>query len=207
MITDSEISALTGGLRAVFDNTDDAAVRRIADGWPAAAPAARLPDPSALPVTEWLVQAAANAPEPSARLVGRLAAASDGLRWQQTYSADDLGQFFLDRYGWVLLVGPDAPTTSNTLLSGFLFLGPGVEYPIHQHSAEEVYVVLSGVASWKIGDADWQIKPAGSIIHNPPWQLHGMRTDQGEPLLIGFMWNAGQVEKSKMAPTDQAEEN
>lgn len=207
MSAQKDIAALTDCLRAIFVSAEEDAARRIAGGWPAATHVQHIPEPNDLPVTGWLGDAVAHASAGLAGLAADLATASDGLRWQQTYSAEDLGQYFLDRYGWVLLVGPDAPSHSDSLLAGFLFLGPDVEYPVHQHSAEEVYVVLSGRASWKIGDADWQVRPAGSVVHNPPWQWHGMRTDQGEPLLIGFMWNAGTVEKSKMTATDQAEGN
>ncbi len=151
-----------------------------------------------LPVTEWLKLADTLAPEAMLEPVAKLRALSGFLRWQQTYTADDLGQRFLDRYGWTMLVGPDAPITCDNLLAGFMLLGPDVEYPVQSHSAEEVYVVLSGTASWKVGKANWQAKKSGCVIHNPPWQLHGMRTDHGQPLLVGFMWNAGAVEKSRL---------
>ncbi len=150
-------------------------------------------------MTDWVGQAAANAPQATKGLVNALAAVSDALHWQQTYSKDDMGQRFLDRYGWFMLVGPNAPVMSGALLSGVLLLGPDVEYPVHKHAAEEIYVTLSGNASWKIGEADWHLKAAGSIIHNPPWQAHAMRTDQGEPLLVAFLWDAGRLEKSKLA--------
>ncbi|NEP47061.1 MAG: hypothetical protein F6K35_50940, partial [Okeania sp. SIO2H7] len=46
------------------------------------------------------------------------------LKWQQTYSANDLSPLFLERYGWSMLVGPDAPVESTSILSGLLLLGP-----------------------------------------------------------------------------------
>lgn len=199
MITPKDITNLSDGLRALFVDADIEATRRISAGWPTGAQAEHLPIPSDLPVTFWLPQAAAKAPNSTVGLVSTLAKISNGLGWQQTYSKVDLGQHFLDHYGWFMLVGPDAPVPNSSLLAGFLLLGPDVEYPVHKHSAEEIYVILSGSASWKIGDADWQVKAAGNTIHNPPWQPHGMRTDQCEPLLVGFMWNAGKVEKSQLA--------
>ncbi len=202
MTRKQDIADLSDRLRAIFVDADNEAARRISEGWHAAVSADRLPTPRNLPATAWLPQVVANAPVFTAGLVGAFAAVSDRLSWQQTYSRDDLGQHFLDRYGWVMLVGPDAPVKNSSILSGFLLLGPDVEYPVHKHAAEEVYVILSGSASWKIGDADWRLKSAGSIIHNPSWQPHGMRTDRREPLLIGFLWNADKVEKSQMAAND-----
>lgn len=202
MIKKHDITTLSDGLRALFVDTGIEAAPRISASWPVAVSVECLPTQRDLPVTAWLPQVAANAPESTAGLVKVLTAISDRLYWQQTYSQDDLGQHFLDRYGWFMLVGSDAPVKNTSILAGFLLLGPDVEYPVHKHAAEEVYVILSGSASWKIGDADWQLKPAGSIIHNPSWQLHGMRTDRCEPLLTGFLWNAYEVEKSQMAAND-----
>ena len=199
MISQNDITLLSDSLSALLKNADVEAARRISSGWPETVASTPAPISNDLPVTKWLPQTLDNAPKTTAGLVRALAENSNRLRWQQTYTRDDLGQQFLDRYGWVMLVGPNALIHSDALLAGFLLLGPDVEYPVHKHSAEEVYVILSGRASWKVGAADWHQKPAGSIIHNPPWQPHGMRTDQGEPLLLGFMWNAATIEKSKMA--------
>ncbi len=84
------------------------------------------------------------------------------------------------------------------MISGFLFLGPDVEYPFHKHSVEEIYLVISGAASWKLGDEDWTELEPGAVVHNPPWRPHGMRTDRDQPLLLAYLWRAGAVEKSVM---------
>ena len=199
----TSIYSLNEGLKALFRTVDHPQARQMSLSWPTPPVDVSNPSPSHLPVTSWLNEAQRNAPVSTADLVRNLAAAASDLRWQQTYSTDDFEQSFLDRYGWMLLVGPDAPMPSDALLSGFLILGPDVEYPVHQHSAKEVYVVLSGEASWKLGEEKWHSKPAGSVIYNPPWRPHGMRTDRGEPLLVGFMWKAGTVEKSKILPQNQ----
>lgn len=128
--------------------------------------------------------------------INLLSANSNELRWQQTYSEADFGRDFLDRYGWTMIVGPDGPIHSEKLLSGFLLLGPGVEYPVHTHAAEEWYAVLSGEADWVIADADWRAKSPGTIVHNPPWQRHGIRVTGASCLILAFLWRAGQVEIS-----------
>lgn len=199
LILKNHITTLIDDLRGLLVDSGNDAAQRILTGWPAATTVERVPSPCDLPVTVWLPEVAAHAPSATVGIVRSLAEVGSELRWQQTYSKHDLGHHFLDRYAWVMLLGPDAPVTSNSLLVGFLLLGPDIEYPVHKHSAEEIYVVVSGTASWKIGDEDWQLKIPGSIIHNPPWQLHGMRTDQGEPLLLAFMWNSGTLEKSQLA--------
>jgi len=191
-----DLNQLAEALRGVLASAVPAGMADAFADWPtgqAVPPVA----PAALPVTDWLAEAAACAPAASQHLVQAFCDQRSQLDWRQTYSETDLGRAFLDRYGWTLLVGPDAPLHSDTLLSGVLLLGPDIEYPRHHHAAEEVYVVLSGRASWSLGDGAWQVKPGGSAIHNPPWQWHGMRTDQGEPTVLGFLWNAGAVEKSR----------
>lgn len=192
------IAPLAHGLHRLFHRSGHKAVARILENWPERDRADRAVPPRDLPVTAFLPEALGNAPEDTAPLVRDLVRRAPLLHWRQTYSEDDLGADFLRRYGWTELVGPAGYVDSDRLLSGFLFLGPGVEYPVHRHSAEEAYLVLSGAASWNIAGDGWQPRPAGTVVHNPPWQLHGMRTDRGQPLLIAYLWNAGVIEKSQI---------
>ncbi|MEM9499531.1 MAG: dimethylsulfonioproprionate lyase family protein [Pseudomonadota bacterium] len=183
--------------------TGHADARRLLANRPPPEPA-RRPVPNDLPVTAWLPVAADNAPDDMVNLVRLLAGLAGRFSWQQTYTAADLGHAFLDKYGWSLLVGPGAPVECKTLLVGVMLLGPDLEYPVHRHSAEEVYLVLSGRASWQIAGSGWEIRTPGHVIHNPPWQPHGVRTDQGQPLLLGFVWNAGAPEKSRFTELHSA---
>ena len=188
------LNQLALDLRAVFADCGHPRVPALLADWPGAT---SVPVPSALPVLGSL----SRLPAQPGDLGTQLMALSSALRWQQTYTAKDFGPVFLDRYGWTLLVGPKGPVACTSNLAGFLLLGPGIEYPVHQHAAEEAYVVVAGTASWKIGAADWAPLPPGSVVHNPPWQAHGMRTDQGTPLLLAFLWRAGAVEKSRFRPS------
>lgn len=193
-----DIRAIVDALRGMIEERDPAVAAPILAKWPSSYATVTRPSARPLPVTDYLPQLADGAPPFSADLVGRLARLRHQLDWQQTYSADDLGQAFLDRYGWTLFAGPEAVMACDGLLIGVLLLGPDVEYPAHQHSAEEVYLPLVGTASWRIGEDDWRAVAPGTLIHNPPWQWHGMRTDQGEALLAAVVWNASAVEKSNL---------
>jgi len=200
------IATAADALHNIFRGVGHADIGRILENWPPPDTIVDLCEAHDLPVTDWLVEVAENAPEATAEFVRRLVGISGRLRWRQTYSEDDVSQVFLERYGWTLFISADAPIKSDHLLAGVLLLGPDVEYPVHTHSAEEFYVVLSGTASWKIGDAEWQAKPPGSVIHNPPWQPHGVRTDQGQPLLIGVVWDEQTPVKSRFSEAQQSEE-
>lgn len=203
---EDDIATAAHALLGILRGVDHAKIGRVLEKWP---PPNAIVDPCEaqnLPVTDWLAQVAKNAPKATAEFVYRLVEISDRLWWRQTYSKDDVSQVFLDRYGWTLFISSDAPIKSDALLAGVLLLGPDVEYPVHAHSAEEFYVVLSGTASWKIGDGSWETKPPGSVIHNPPWQPHGVRTDQGQPLLIGLVWDEQTPVKSQFPGSRQNEE-
>lgn len=109
--------------------------------------------------------------------------------WLQNpnYSVASLGPGYVDRYGYVELVGPGRPVESADLLVGLLLLGPDMHYPDHAHPAEEIYHVVSGEADWWREDEGWRRKAPGTLIHHAPMVRHAMRT-AGEPLLALYCW-------------------
>lgn len=120
------------------------------------------------------------------------------LTWAQTYGPDDFGPGFLERYGWTELIGLRGPIKSDRLACGFLLLAPATEYPMHRHVAEEIYIPISGTASWRSGDQDWSVRPEGEIILHGSLVPHAMRT-ASEPLLALYLWRDGDlVEKSQI---------
>jgi quercetin dioxygenase-like cupin family protein len=114
--------------------------------------------------------------------------------WLQNpnYSVEAMGPGYLDRYGYVELIGPGRPVESTDLLVGLLLLGPDMHYPDHAHPAEEIYHVIAGNAEWWRGGEGWRPKPPGSVIHHTPMTRHAMRTTD-EPLLALYCWT-GNVE-------------
>mgnify|MGYP003113097139 CR=1 FL=1 len=196
MMTVATPVMLLEALRETFSTSGHAVVNRMMTSWPENECVSEVSRANNhLPVVDYLPLTLEHAAPQAATLAQTLNACRDRLFWQQTYTAQDLGQAFLDLYGWTLLVGPGALLDSPNVLSGFLLLGPGVEYPVHTHSAEEIYLVVSGSGSWSVGSADWQVKPPGSIFHNPPYQPHGIRT-HAEPLVLAYLWSASALEKS-----------
>lgn len=177
---------LAAGIRdAVADLPEAAAF--LAD-WPVEEPAgaARRPQvPGALPVCRWLAGM-------SGGLAGEVAGQAAALEWRQTYGAGDFGAEFLDRYGWTEVVGLRGPVPSERVAAGFLLLGPGVTYPPHAHEAAEVYLPLSGVASWQKGKEAFAPVPVGQAIYHAPWVPHAMRTG-AEPLLALYLWRGGDL--------------
>jgi hypothetical protein len=128
--------------------------------------------------------------------VKTLASLSDQITWGQTYSAEDFGHAFLERYGWTELIGLRGPIASDLMACGFLFLGPNIEYPRHSHEAEEVYVPLTGPTLWMQADQDWEYRTPCRPIYHASRMPHAMRTES-VPLLALYLWRGGNlVEKS-----------
>lgn len=152
-----------------------------------------------LPVLRWLNGAAGHASLPTRNLCTALEDLSAHLPWRQTYRAEDLGPEFLERYGFMELVGARGPFASDSIACGFLLLGPDLLYPRHRHEAEEIYTVLSGTAHWLKGDGDYLPQPPGNLIHHPSWCWHAMRTGD-QALLAFYIWQGGNlVQKSEIA--------
>jgi mannose-6-phosphate isomerase-like protein (cupin superfamily) len=143
-----------------------------------------------LPVRRFLARALSNVCGGSlADVAEAFALAEPALAWRQNpnYSAQRMGPDFVDRYGYVELIGPEGTFESRKLRVGFLLLGPYTVYPDHSHTAEEVYHVVSGRACWRRGDGAWRNEPPGAVIYHAPHVPHAMRTED-EPLLALYCW-------------------
>jgi hypothetical protein len=154
-----------------------------------------------LPVLQWLPHAARAAPTFSEPLCALLSNAASDLEWRQTYTLADvtsgaIALDFLDRYGWCELIGPHAALASDRMACGFLLLGAETHYPSHTHEAEELYLPLSGTASWRQDQGErkgeWQQRVPGTLIHHAPFEAHAMRT-AADPLLALYLWRGSNL--------------
>jgi Dimethlysulfonioproprionate lyase len=145
-----------------------------------------------LPVLRWLPDIAGDNRAFGSDLVAAVCDAAPSLAWRQTYTADDLDEVFLDNYGWSEISGSNGPLVSQRIAYGFLLLGPSTLYPHHRHEAEEIYLPLSGTASWQQGDGIWRDRPPGTPIHHVSDEPHAMRTGSA-PLLALYLWRGGDL--------------
>lgn len=142
------------------------------------------------PVAQFVARAVELARQgPFAEIAEAFAAIEPQSDWLQNpnYSVASLGPGYLDRYGYVELVGPGRPVESTDVLVGLLLLGPGMHYPDHAHPAEEIYHVIGGTADWWREDEGWRRKGPGTLIRHAPMVRHAMRTAD-EPLLSLYCW-------------------
>jgi len=203
--SEATAAALAIRARRYLDGLDHPALGRFLAAWPAASVETRAVAPRFLPVVHCLPDAVAAAGGRGLHLVRALAAAAPRLQWGQTYAPEDFGVSFLERYGWTELVGTRGPLPSEALACGFLLLAQGTEYPAHSHDAEEIYIPLTGPASWMAGEErPWAARPPDEPIHHASGMTHAMRAE-AVPLLALYLWRGGDLAQKSTIATDTAE--
>ena len=75
--------------------------------------------------------------------------ASELVHWRETYKGTDIGDYFMDRFGCYSIIGENAPFSSDALRVFMVYMPPRLYYSWHHHPAEEVYMVVSGSATFK----------------------------------------------------------
>ena len=195
---ENNIIALVNAIRHFLEGLNDTHLNSFLADWPLTHCMTRSVYPLSLPVLSWMPAAVKAAGKQTAFMVNMLAPLADHLTWDQTYSAEDFGAEFLEKYGWTEFIGLRGPIASNRMACGILFLGPEIEYPRHSHEAEEVYIPLAGQTLWQCGDQDWTCRAPGLPVYHASWVPHAMRTET-IPLLALYLWHGGNlVQKSRI---------
>ena len=179
-----------------LNSLNDDRLKPYLTDWPSQNTPFRSVAPRRLPVLTYMDQAVKTASANTEGIVNMLDAMTDRIAWGQTYSEEDFGADFLQKYGWTEFIGLRGPIPSERMACGILMLGPGIEYPRHRHEAEEVYIPLTGQTRWLEQDQDWTFHELGFPIYHAPWVPHAMKTGAC-PLLALYLWRAGDlVQKS-----------
>ncbi|HEX3846064.1 MAG TPA: dimethylsulfonioproprionate lyase family protein [Steroidobacteraceae bacterium] len=163
-----------------------------------AAGAARAASTAKLPVLRWLPQIACDTGAWAPETVSAVCRSASALAWRQTYGESEIGREFLDNYAYTEIMGAKGPLASERVACGFLLLGPATHYPRHRHEAEELYVPLSGTASWQQGDSAWRKHAPGTPIHHASEEPHAMRTGAAPLLALYLWWNANLGENARL---------
>ncbi len=115
------------------------------------------------------------------------------LPWRQTVGyLGVLSQDYLDNYGYVQLLGPNAIVEHPAVRVGIGLWGPGLHYPAHKHAAEELYHVLAGEPSFGSSDRALVATRPGDAVHHAPWQVHSQHFG-ATPTVLLYCWT-GAVE-------------
>lgn len=120
-------------------------------------------------------------------LLQALQAVVGDVEWRHTYTAEEVGQTFLDHFCWCELAGPEGHFLTDQARITVGYWGPGLFYPRHQHQPEELYTIVSGRALFHAdGEADIWLAPGETRLHlsNQP---HAMTTE-ADPVLTLVFW-------------------
>ena len=120
-------------------------------------------------------------------LQNAISAASRLVHWRETYKGTDIGDYFMDRFGCYCIVGENAPFSSDVLRLFMVYLPPGLYYPWHHHPAEEMYMVVSGSATFKQSDCPDKLLSEGEVPFHASNQPHAMETTE-DPVLCLVAW-------------------
>ena len=154
-------------------------------GWPLALPASK---PARLiPAAQILKAWSEGHIEATVTLRDAIRDLSDFVDWQQTYCESEVGQDFLNRYGWFELVGPEGHYRCDQIRAYIAYWGENLYYPWHLHEAEELYYILSGEALFEAeGDTPCTLRP-GDVRRHRSNQPHAMTTGDS-PVLALVLW-------------------
>lgn len=193
--------------RALFDAALDAA-RNWHDALPAARDFCAWPTdiawaehpPHRLPAADLITSDPGFATPDSTSVLRALQDIADHVEWRHTYTVDEVGQRFLDTYGWFELAGPEGHFHSTHARITVGYWGPNLYYPRHQHGPEELYTVVSGHALFRSdGDADATLGPGDTRFHGNH-QPHDMRTTDSAILTLVFWRGDGLADTPKITP-------
>jgi hypothetical protein len=105
----------------------------------------------------------AGSPHPAAQAV---LAARHLLDWSVNPVADRMTDAAAAISAVATLMGPEGPIPAPDLRLGLLWQRAGSYYPLHNHDADETYVILAGEAVWTAGE-DTRLRCAGEAIRLP----------------------------------------
>lgn len=147
-----------------------------------------------LPAADFIAAARSTTTPQTLGLVELFNEHRDELKWEQSYTAADdfVGNDMLNGYGFVEVIGKNGPFVSTKVRTGIGVWGPNIDYPVHNHMAEEIYAPLAGSAEFTINDSAYQSRHADDIIYVPSNQRHGFRTTS-EPFVVFYAWQNGDL--------------
>ncbi|MCP4671440.1 MAG: transcriptional regulator [Desulfobacula sp.] len=162
------------------------------EAWPVQPFKTRIITPKNLDVISYLPNLTIDTNAKTLPILKKFKMMAKHCRWGQTYTKEDFSSTFMEKYGWTELIGMRGPVKSRELACGLLMLGPDIEYPLHSHEAQEIYIPLSSHGLWKKGDDPWEYRQEGIPIYHKSWMGHGMRT-KSAPMLALYLWRGGNL--------------
>lgn len=153
--------------------------------WPTDLTATRL-QPSHIPAVDLVSNFDAGGSDQTRALSDTIKATAHLAHWKLTYTEDEVGADFLQRYGYYELFGPTGHFHSTQLRGYVAYWGAGLHYDWHSHQAEELYLTLAGGAVFRVAGDECFVGP-NQTRHHESWQSHAMTTTD-QPILTFVLW-------------------
>lgn len=142
--------------------------------------------PRPIPATELVLDFDLRGTARTQALVDAVRQTAHFANWVRTYTEEEVGADFRNRYGYYELFGPSGHYHSNQLRGYIGYWGAGLNYDWHRHAAEELYLTLAGSAEFKVEDHEVFMGPDQTRIHGS-WQSHAMIMSN-QPILNLILW-------------------
>jgi hypothetical protein len=89
-----------------------------------------------------------------------------------------------------MIIGPGGLEERSDIWLGVTLMAPHVRYPDHNHTPEEVYLVMSPGA-FRQGEGEWFSPGIGGSFYNVPKIKHAMRSTDTPLLAFWALRNVG----------------
>ena len=148
------------------------------------------PPRTELPAPGSLGEALSNI-RPEWRLGDAVVSAAPLLDWHEVYKSEEIDLHLQTNLSMASLAVRRDGLDSQSLYVGLFLLAPRTYYPLHSHTAPEVYYCVSGKLTLQHG-IDGEPFPLlpGQYSLTPSERLHALRTDDG-PVLLIYIWLQG----------------
>jgi len=136
----------------------------------------RLFEPSTVSVLESAAQLG------NADLATAFRQVSKHLPWVPSFRSDDGGRA-------MALCALNDVLSLDPVRAGLVYVGAQRSYPEHQHTPQEMYLILAGEARWRHGgNAEYKPVRPGVSIYNPSDSLHGIVAGSDPVVALYVLW-------------------
>lgn len=119
-------------------------------------------------------------------------ALSPQLAWWRRSDAEQVGEPFSSGHANATIIGKGGLEERDDVGVGISLIAPNVQYPVHHHPPEEVYLVMSP-GHWQQAGGAWHEPGCGAFVHNPPDVLHSMRSGSRPLLATWCLWTGRSI--------------
>ncbi|PPR75002.1 MAG: hypothetical protein CFH06_02026 [Alphaproteobacteria bacterium MarineAlpha3_Bin5] len=94
---------------------------------------------------------------------------------------------FMRGHANAFIIGPNGLEERDGVVIGASLLAPEIEYPHHNHPANELYVVMS-TGNWRQDNNPWHTPGIGGLVYNSSNIGHSMRSGSKPLFAIWCLW-------------------